>query len=101
MDIVTPQKTYLVKNWTIRLKNGAMADINIREDKDESFERVGNWWVWQWPTQKRVSRIRDGEIAAFDYQELEFKELKAYKPKHKHGKTETNTDGSADAPKEA
>jgi hypothetical protein len=78
---IKPIKIYSVKTWDIRLKSGAVATYNIREDLGEYFQEVDGWWAWQWPAQRRYSRIRDEDIAAEDYAEVEMKELKAYKPK--------------------
>ena len=83
MEIESPEKTYVVKYWEIRLKSGAVASYNIREDKGETYAREDPWFVWWWPQYKRSSRILESEIAAMDYQEVEQKELKLYKPKRK------------------
>ena len=101
MEIETPKKTYTIKNWEIRLKSGAVATYNIREDKGETYRVVhyeadgAKWSEWNWPTQKRTSQIRVEEIAAIDYQEIEQEEIPAYKPKHKHAKSQSQSQSQA------
>lgn len=99
MDIDTqtiPKKTYIVKLWRVQLKSGASAEFTIREDKGEAFQegiqdRFGNvTHVWSWPAQKRISRIRDSEIAAVDYQEIEREETALYIPKNIDAKKENH-----------
>lgn len=92
---IKPVKTYVVKTWEIRLKSGAAATYNIREDQGEYFQNLDGWWVWQWPSQKRFSRIREEEIAAEDYAEVEMKEIKLYKPKSKKGALVAETQETA------
>ena len=77
-----PEKTtYLVKSWEVRLKGGSVAVFNIREDKGESYALEIPWMIWRFPALKKESKILASEVAAIDYEEIERKELKAYKPK--------------------
>lgn len=98
-EIVKPIKTYIVRSWEIRLKSGAVATYNIREDQKEEFltytdEHGTLWWKWVWPAQHRSSRIKAEDIAAEDYTWSEMKEIKLYKPKKgaalAEGKDDTN-----------
>ena len=85
METDVPKKRYVVKHWDVRLKSGAVAEFNIREDLGDRLEIKGcdgePWWIWTWAKPARVSNIRHSEIAAWDYEEIEREEMSLYKPK--------------------
>lgn len=88
METEVPAKVYTVKCWEVRLKSGSTATYNIREDLGQSFVIESPWMVWRWPAMKKESKILLTEVAAVDYEEIERKELKLYKPKKGvHGST--------------
>lgn len=82
MDETPEPKKYTVRCWDITLKSGQTASFSLREDLgDEWKPNFEGWMGFTVKREKRVATVRESEIAAVNYYEIEMAEPNTYKPK--------------------